>query len=192
MFDFWYNKMTKDCPCTFDLAMSDTDSFLFKVDKPDIFWSHIEPHMDFSNYPPNHPKFSLKNKAKLGYFKDELGGSKICKEFVGLRPKCYCLKLEDVESKQTSDKKVCKGLGRTAIKKRLKFEQYKKCLVKGKIRRHDFSTIRSQKHQITTIKQRKKALTHFDSKRYLFCCGIHNVPYGSKLIKKFPNICPYC
>jgi hypothetical protein len=24
MFDFWYNKMTKDTPCTFDLGMSDT------------------------------------------------------------------------------------------------------------------------------------------------------------------------
>ena len=66
----------------------------------------------------------------------------------------------------------------------LKFEQYKECLLEGKIKRHDFATIRSTKHKLSTIRQRKKALSHFDCKRFLFACGIHSLPYGHYKIKK--------
>ena len=34
MYDFWFNILTKNSPCQFDLGMSDTDSLLFKVTKP--------------------------------------------------------------------------------------------------------------------------------------------------------------
>ncbi|EFX60182.1 hypothetical protein DAPPUDRAFT_344893, partial [Daphnia pulex] len=98
MFDFWYNKMTKNSPCEFNLGMSDTDSFLFEVTKPKLFWKSVEPYMDFSNYDKDHPKFSEGNKAKLGFFKDELCGGKKCVEFIGLRPKCYALNLVDKKS----------------------------------------------------------------------------------------------
>ena len=83
--------MTKNSPCEFNLGMSDTDSFLFEVTKPKLFWKSVEPYMDFSNYDKDHPKFSEGNKAKLGFFKDELCGGKKCVEFIGLRPKCYVL-----------------------------------------------------------------------------------------------------
>jgi len=152
----------------------------------------MSPYMDFSNYQTDDKRFSLANKAKLGYFKNELCGSKICTEFVGLRAKCYCFNLEDKKSKETSTKKTCKGLGRVAIENRLKFEQYKKCLFDGKIQRHQFATIRSSKHNLSTIRQRKKALSHFDSKRFLFFCGIHSLPYGHHRIPKYFNSCPIC
>lgn len=192
MFDFYYNKMTKNCPCEFELGMSDTDSLLVKVTKPKEFWRHIDPFMDYSNYPPSHPKFSADNKAKLGYFKDELCGNTKCLGFVGLRPKCYALSLKDKSSKKLSEKKVCKGLGRTAIKNRLKYDQYLHCLKNKKPVRHSYASIRSKKHNLMTILQKKKALTHFDSKRWLFNCGIHSSPYGSKLIEIFSNTCPFC
>lgn len=192
MFDFWYNKMTKNCPSQFDLGMSDTDSFLFKVTKPDEFWYHIDQYMDYSNYPKYHIDFDEANKAQLGYFKNELGGELKCTEYIGLRPKCYSMNLINIRTNEISEKKICKGLGRAAITNRLRFKQYKKCLKKGKIQRHDFATIRSTKHKIKTIMQRKKALSHFDCKRWLFDCGIHSVPYGSKHIQHFYNICPNC
>ena len=69
MYNFWYNQLTKDSPCKFDVGMSDTDSLLFKVDKPDVFWNRIDQFMDYSNYEPSHPKFNASNKAQLGYFK---------------------------------------------------------------------------------------------------------------------------
>lgn len=169
-----------------------SDSFLFKVTKPDLFWKSMDQYMDFSNYPPDHPSFNKKNKAKLGYFKNEFAGSKKCIEFIGLRAKCYCFNLIDLKTNEMTTKKTCKGLARCAIKNRLKFEQYKKCLFQGKIQRHDFATIRSTKHKITTVRQRKKALSHFDCKRWLFDCGIHSAPYGSKVITKYYNTCPYC
>ena len=192
MFDFWYNKMTKNSPCTFNLGMSDTDSFLFEVTKPKVFWKTIGPYMDFSNYPKDHPKFNDTNKAQLGYFKDELCGTKKCVEFIGLRPKCYALNLVDRKSRIESEKKICKGLGRAAIKNRLRFSQYKNCLENGIIKRHEFASIRSKKHDIKTIIQKKKALSYFDSKRWLFDCGIHSVPYGSRNIKKIYSTCVIC
>lgn len=152
----------------------------------------MTPFMDFSNYSPDDKRFSLENKAKLGYFKNEFGGAKKCLEFVGLRAKCYCFNLKDKKTKAISTKKTCKGLGRVAIENRLKFEQYKKCLIDGKIQRHDFATIRSSKHNLATVRQRKKALSHFDCKRFLFTCGIHSYPYGHYKIPKYFNSCPVC
>ena len=107
MYDFWFNQITKDSPCEFDLGMSDTDSLLFKVTKPQIFWEKMDPHMDYSNYDPSHPKFSLENKAMLGKFKNELGSEKKCVRFVGLRAKCYSLKLVD-RKKSESEKDFIK------------------------------------------------------------------------------------
>jgi hypothetical protein len=192
MYDFWYNKMTKNSPSTFDLGMSDTDSFLFKVTKPTEFWEHMNQYMDFSNFQKDHPDYDESNKAQLGYFKNELGGNLKCIEYVGLRPKCYSMNLRNLKTNEKVEKKICKGLGRAAILNRLKFKQYKRCLKEGRIQRHDFATIRSTKHKIKTIMQRKKALSHFDCKRWLFDCGIHSVPYGSKNIKTFYNVCPTC
>jgi hypothetical protein len=77
--------------------------------------------MDYSNYPTDHINFNNENKAKLGFFKNEFGGTKKCTEFVGLRAKCYCFNLEDSITKEITSKKTCKGLGRTAINNRLKF-----------------------------------------------------------------------
>ena len=150
------------------------------------------PYIDFSNYPPTHPLFSIENKNKLGMFKNEFCGTKKCTEFIGLRAKCYCFNLEDITTGEISTKKTCKGLGRVAIKNRLRFNQYKKCLFEGKIKRHDFATIRSTKHKLATIRQRKKALSHFDCKRFLFSCGIHSLAYGHYKIEKYYNSCPFC
>ena len=190
MYDFYYNKLLKNAPCKIQLGFSDTDSFLFKVDAPNAFMKHIKPYMDFSNYPTSHPLYSIKNKSKLGYFKDELQGTLKCVEFIGLRAKCYALKLKH-EGKIT-EKKVCKGLGKFAIKNRLKFKHYKKCLFEGQTRRFSFHSIRSKKHNISTVRLNKKALSHFDSKRWIFDCGIHSVPYGSYVIKKNYNVCNIC
>lgn len=107
MYDFWYNKIMKIPKCSIELGMTDTDSFLFKVTEPKIFWKEISKYMDFSNYPPDHELYSLDNKSKLGFFKDELCGIKSCKEFIGLRSKCYAM---DLVNKQTNDNEEKKSL----------------------------------------------------------------------------------
>jgi len=193
MYDFFYNKLTKGLKCKLELGMSDTDSFLFKVDNSKKFREHIHPFMDYSNYPPNHVLYNPDNKSKLGYFKDELSGLFTCKEFVGLKAKCYALKLENNETKEFKEKKVCKGLGKIAINNRLRFKHYKNCLFKGIPKRFDFHVIRSRKHLVTTARLNKKAISHFDSKRWIHPCGLHSDPYGSIFIKpKRVLYCPKC
>lgn len=192
MYDFYYNTLTNNDSFKIDLGFSDTDSFLFKTNNKDKCLEHLKNDMDFSNYPPNHPLYSNANKAKLGYFKDELGGRQICTEFIGLRAKCYALKLKDKNVSITTEKKICKGLGRVAIKNRLKFSHYKKCLETQKNYRFHYNAIKSSKQNVTTVQINKKALSHFDSKRWIFDCGIHSAPYGSILIDNNYSSCPYC
>ena len=55
-----------------------------------------------------------------------------------------------------------------------------------------FANIRSTKHNVFTVMQSKKALTHFDSKRWIFSCGIHSVSYGHYHVRKYFNLCPIC
>lgn len=192
MYDFFYNKMLKNAKFEIDLGMTDTDSLLFKTTKPKEFWNHVDKFMDYSNYPETHPKFTTKNKAKLGCFKDELCGKSKCLGFVGLRSKCYSMLLQPHDKSQLQEKKVCKGLGRVAINNRLKYKQYIDCLTKKKPIRHHYASIKSVKHNLSTVLYKKKALSHFDCKRWLFNCGVHSAPYGSCLIKMYKNRCPYC
>ena len=59
--------------------------------------------------------------------KDELGG-KIMTEFVALRPKTYPYLMDN----GNSDKKA-KGTKKCVIKQRLKFDDYKNCLLNNEI-----------------------------------------------------------
>lgn len=191
MFDAWYNKIMK-CGSKLDLGMTDTDSFLMKLSRPEKFFKNFASFMDYSNYEEDNPKFNNRNKAKLGFFKDELCGKYVCQEFIGLRSKCYALNLVDTKKNERKEKKVCKGVGRAAIANRLKFDQYKDCLLQNKTFRHEFHGIRSFNHKIKTVLIKKKALNFTDTKRWIFDCGIHSVPYGSFVIKKYGGNCQRC
>jgi len=191
MFDAWYNRILKT-GLKFELGMTDTDSFLFKVSDKEKFLKKFHRSMDYSNYPTQHENFSKKNKAALGYFKDEFSGTTKCVEFIGLRSKCYAMKLLDMKDEVLPDKKVCKGVGRSAIKNTLKFDHYKKCLEESINIRQKFYSIRSTKHCLKTILVNKLALSYIDTKRWIFDCGIHSVPFGSFFIQKYYNTCPKC
>ena len=66
-------------------------------------------------------------KKVIGLMNDEPGG-KIMIEFVALRPKTYSYLMDDGES----DKKA-KGTKKCVIKRRLKFNDYKNCLLHNEI-----------------------------------------------------------
>ena len=156
------------------------------------FKEKMQSHMDFSNYPEEHHLHDKSNQNELGFWKDELCGVSDCLEFVGLRSKSYALLLKKKNSANLTEKKVCKGLGRKAIKNRLKFSEYKKCLFEGVEIRHQFTSILSKKHELYTVIRKKKALSRFDSKRWILSCGIHSLPFNSILIDKYGNRCPKC
>ena len=68
------------------LHPSDTDSLLFHVETEDLYedFKDMAEHLDMSEYPEDHPLFSLVNKAVPGKMKDEAKGGLI-EEFAGLR-----------------------------------------------------------------------------------------------------------
>ena len=71
----------------------------------------LEHMFDFSKYPKQHPLFDDSRANQLFYFKDELKGRAAITHFIGLRPKCYSMKITDfLDKNKTEEKKICKGL----------------------------------------------------------------------------------
>ena len=104
----------------------DTDSFIMHIKTEDFYKDiadDVEKRFDTSNYEVDRPLPTGKNKKVIGLMKDELGG-KIMTEFVALRPKTYSYLTDDFEE----DKKA-KGTKKCVIKRRLKFSDYKDCLL---------------------------------------------------------------
>ena len=104
----------------------DTDSFIMHIKTEDFYKDvadDFEKRFDTSNYEVDRPLPTGKNKKVIGLMKDELGG-KIMTEFVALRPKTYSYLTDDFEE----DKKA-KGTKKCVIKRRLKFSDYKDCLL---------------------------------------------------------------
>lgn len=193
MYDFYYNTLLKKCGNeNIELLFTDTDSFCIYVKDEQLFNSEMSPFMDYSNYDKSHPYFDDSNKNTLGFFKDEIDSNSNCVEYVGLRSKCYALKIKNNLSNEYEEKKTAKGLGKMAIKNRLKFEEYKQCLFEKKDIRHHYTGIVAQKHNLYTVIRNKKALSCFDSKRYMLPCGIHSYPLCSDLIKKYKGKCNKC
>ena len=87
------------------LAYIDTDSFIYLIKTDDLFNDMLAmlEYLDTSDYPPNHPCFSVINKKVLGKFKDETKGA-LVSAFVGLRAKMYAIIIALREIKKVSKK----------------------------------------------------------------------------------------
>ena len=71
-----------------------------------------------------------------------------------------------------------KGVGRTAVKKRLHSDDYLRCLNEGTTLMASFSRIVLNQHIITTVDQRKLALSPFDDKRYVIPNSFSTMAHG--------------
>ena len=134
--------------------------------------SDVENRFDTSNYEVNRPLLTGKNKKVIGLMKDELGG-KIITEFVTLRPKTYSFLTDDGKE----DKKA-KGTKKCIIKKMIKFNDYKKCLLNGEITLKSQQRFISNKHDVYTENINKTALSNNDDKRIVLSNKIASYPYG--------------
>lgn len=174
MYEFHYSFIKKIYGNNAKLLFTDTDSLCYEITTDDVYqdlakYKHL---FDFSNYPRDHSLYDKQNQTCLGKMKDEMGGQ-LVKEFVGLRPKMYSLlKMNGVE------KKVAKGVIRSTLKRKIRHENYKKCLFNSKLLSEDMYLIRNSRHQLYTVKQRKIALSPADNKRYLLDNGIETLAYG--------------
>ena len=157
------------------LSYMDTDSFIMNI-KTNYFYediaSDVENMFDTSNYEVNRPLPTGKNKKVIGLMKDELGG-KIITEFVTLRPKTYSFLTDDGKE----DKKA-KGTEKCVIKKMIKFNDYKKCLLDGEVILKSQQRFISKKHDVYTENINKIALSNNDDKRIVSSNKISSYQYG--------------
>ena len=91
--------------------------------------------------------------------KDELGG-KVITEFITLRLKTYSYLPDDC----TEDKKA-KGTKKFVIKRMIKFNDYKNCLLKDEVVLKSQQRFISKKHNIYTENINKIALSNNDDKK---------------------------
>jgi hypothetical protein len=174
MYNFYYNVMKKRYGESLTLLYTDTDSFIMKIICRDFYsdMKRMSKYFDTSNYPSDHPCFSTKNKKVLAKFKDELAGI-VISEFCGLRAKVYAFKFLQCVIKRL------KGIKKYALRSKIHFEDYIKCLTDTKLVLHtSYYSILSKKHCLTTNKCTKVALSAYDDKRYIRKCGIRTLPWG--------------
>ena len=128
------------------LCFLDMDSFLLKVkcDNLQREMKKLEHIFDFSKYLKQHPLFDDSRSNQLFYFQDELKGRAAITHFIGLRPKCYSMKITNfLDKNKTDKKKICKGLKKSSIKKQLTYADYKKCLKQAVVIYKCFKNLRS-------------------------------------------------
>ena len=178
MMSFWYRVFKPTFPKA-TLCFTDTDSLLVDVPTDDLYrdLSTITEHLDLSNYPKDHPLYDPSNKAVLNKFKDECSGN-VVKEFIGLRSKCYSILVH--ENGKYKQKSTAAGV-KKSVKKSLHHELYKQTLESETDIYISQGLLRSYKHEIFSITQKKLALTAYDDKRHLLNDGIHTKAYGHYL-----------
>ena len=175
MYEFWYHYMKPKYNDNVRLCYMDTDSFVMHIKTNDFYKdiaSDVENRFDTSNYEVNRPIPTGNNKKVIGLMKDELGG-KIITEFVTLRPKTYSFLTDDGKE----DKKA-KGTKKCVIKKMIKFNDYKKCLLNDEVMLKPQQRFISKKHNVYTENINKIVLSNNDDRRKVSSNKITSYPYG--------------
>ena len=97
---------------------------------------------DRSNCKLNRPLPKGKNQKVIGLMKDELG-EKIMTEFIALRTKTYSYLMDDGNSN-----KKAKGTKKCVIKRILKFNDYKNCLLNNEIILKPQQRLKTEAHNV--------------------------------------------
>ena len=144
MYEFWYDYMKPKYGNRVKLCYMDTDSFIMSIKTNDFYKdiaNDIEKRFDTSNYEASRPLPTRKNKKVIGLRKDELR-DKIITEYVTLKPKTYSYLTDDgKEDKKAKRTKKC------VIKRMIKFNDYKNCLLKDKVILKPQQRFISKKHE---------------------------------------------
>ena len=177
MYEFWYDYTKPKYNDNVRLCYMDTDSFIMNIKTNDFYKDisdDVDNRFDTSNYKVKRPLLMGKNKKFIGLMKDELGGE-IITEFIALRPKTYSY----LTGNDKIDKKA-KGTKKCVIKKMIKFDDYKECLLNDKVILKSQQRFISNKHNVYTENVNKIALSNDDDKRIVSSDKITSYPYGYK------------
>ena len=172
MYEFWYDYMKPKYNDNVRLCYKDMDSFIMNIKTNDFYKDisdDVDNRFDTSNYEVKRPLLMGTNKKVIGLMKDGLAGE-IITEFIALRPKTY--------SYLTDNDKKAKGTKKCIIKKMIKFDDYKKCLLNDKMILKSQQRFISKKHDVYTEDVNKIALSNDDDKRIISSDKITGYPYG--------------
>lgn len=203
IYDFHYNYM-KSRFSNCNLLYTDTDSLVYEIKHPDVYdiiKKDCNQYFDTSDYPENNIYgIPLVNKKVLGLMKDENNG-RIMTHFVGLRSKMYATKIlytpEEMNEEQIKMEnlnkehaeilnelsnfgvtKKIKGIKKSVIKNTIVFDDYVECLETFTEKPISQNLIRSNKHELYTIKQIKIGLSPHDDKRIISRTSHNTMPWG--------------
>ena len=116
MFKFHYDVMKVSFPNAL-MMKTDTDSLCYRILTNDLYDDLknndlIQKHMEFSNYPKDHPLYNCDRKKVPGLFQDECvdGKMAVISEYIGLRAKSYSNNLFYPSSEIYQAKKKSKGV----------------------------------------------------------------------------------
>ena len=129
MYEFSYDYMKPKYGDNVKLCYMDTDSFIMNSKNEDYYKdiaNDVEKRFDTSNYECDRPLPTEKNKKVILLMKDELGG-RVITEFVALRLKTYSYLTDDCKE----DKKA-KGTKKCVMKRMIKFDDHRNCLLNNK------------------------------------------------------------
>ena len=177
MYELWYDYMKPKYGNNVKLCYMDTDSFIMNIKTEDFYKdiaNDVEKRYDTSNYAIDRPLSTGKNKKVIGLMKDELGG-RVITEFVTLRPKTYSYLTDDFKE----DKKA-KGTKKCVIKRMIKFNDYKNCLLKDEVILKSQQRFKSKGHDVYTENINKITLSNNDDKRIVSSDKITSYPQGYK------------
>lgn len=179
MFRFHYDYIRVKYGDKAKLLLTDTDSFIYRIQCNDIYMDMLEDieRFDTSDYPPDHKLYSNVNKKVLGKMKDETNGVPV-EAFVGLRTKMYSLKYGKSEHKRA------KGVKRSLVSKTLRYGDFETTLRTETSRHDQMNFIRSHRHEIYSVTLNKRSLSCFDDKRFILDNGIDTLAYGHYRINK--------
>jgi len=171
MMNFHYNVIHKEFEGKYNLIYSDTDSFVYNIEHPDIYkWiGENKNYFDLSDSLNKEIKDNT-NKKVLGMFKDELSSSPM-KEFTALNPKVYSFE------SATQNAKKLKKVSKVVVKKEITHNDYNNVLTTGESIKRDVIGFRSFNHQIYTVKTTKTALTSYYDKMHMLDSNTC-VPFG--------------
>ena len=175
MYEWYYDKMQpffgED---NLELQFLHTDSLIFSF-KPikslieDL--KHFKKDFDFSDLDPSHELYSETNKKVIGKMKLETALELDLEEAVFLRSKSYSLNIKQNSSHCKHKHKGVQDHSKYTL------EDYKYCLQNNEIKYGVNYSFRSNKHEITMVKQKKIALNTFDDKR-CYIDKYNSIPWG--------------
>ena len=176
--DFFYNVLLKKFS-KLKCVYSDTDSYYLEIKgyTEDRIFSKLSEHLDFSNFPSNHPRFNNSKKFKLGFLKVDTS-AKVIHAFVAIRKKNYMYSTNLPTEKSERVVKL-KGIKKSSFQQ-VSLDDYKRTVLNGCVSRVNLKKIEKSKHKLYFSEQRKVALNSFDASSMYKDCGICTTSYVSR------------